>query len=569
MILSKSIWTLRLTTSAQRSVARNQKRCRAFVRRLDKNNEVYYTIANKRPPKSPDAIPVRDDFFEMPDLLLDLDAEESPFVRQVDESDERRLKRKWDVHPRRTQAQKQLEELRQQIAESRRKADEILSNPENIWRLNSHDVLSAALRCQPTAIDGVEVPAPTSGSSSTPERSISRQDPAFLETLCRENGIPPHALQDDQVLLEWMILRYKSLHRSITNRSEPPSSPSELTAALKDQTSITGIRRLVFHSLSSEGAAKTYFLNRKHPGNDSTITEEHVPRAIRNACFQVLDQHPDKAAAHQEILGFLGNLGARLSLDGIALPPALIGLALRLSASAGIIQATSEWLHRGFEIRTWEKRASSSNDVGGALKAFTQHLSGQGIGGLYTVHDRRMLLQLLTGIDEHHSLSSESFRSLSLFHLGEQSKVPTAQAYGMYKSYITLLGHLGALRTIWKEWHVSRSIVTRFLNPKDAGERLEHLYEASLQVALRVAASQQLETSCPPDMELGECVAMDYHSIGPQDGGFKVKDGRGTAGLSTTVTDESSLDLPSFDLPLDEWMTEIEGISRQRLSSSH
>ncbi|KAL7817072.1 hypothetical protein V8C26DRAFT_399202 [Trichoderma gracile] len=563
MIPSRCIWTLRLTISAHRSVARNQKRCRAFVRRLDKNNEVYYTIANKRPPKAPDAIPVRDDFFEMPDLLLDLDAEESPFVRQADEADERRLERKWDVNPRRAHAQKQLEELREQIAESRRKADEILSNPANIWRLNSHDVVSAALRCQPTAIDGIEFPTPSSGSSSTPENSISRQDPAFLETLCRENGIPPHALQDDQVLCEWMILRYKSLHRTIINRSEQPLTPSELTAALKDQTSITGIRRLVFQSLSPEGAAKTYFLNRKDPSNASTITEEHVPRAIRNACFQILDQHPDKAAAHLEILGFLGNLAARLSLDKIALPPALIGLALRLSTSAGIVQAASEWLHRGFEIRTWEKRASSSNDVGGALKAFTQQLSGQGNGGLYTLHDRQLLLQLLTGIDEHHSLSSESFRSLSLFHLGEQSKVPTAQAYGMYKSYITLLGHLGALRTIWKEWHVSRPIVTRFLNPRDASERLAHLYEESLQIARRVAASQPPETSCPPDMELGECVALDYHSIGLQDVDTVLADGRATTG-SSTVTDESSLDLPSFDLPLDEWMMRIEGISRQR-----
>ncbi|TFB05338.1 hypothetical protein CCMA1212_002786 [Trichoderma ghanense] len=566
MIPSRCVWASRLTTSAHRSVARNQKRSRTFVRRLDKNNEVYYTIANKRPPKSPDAIPERDDFFEMPDLLLDLDAEESPFVRQADEADERRLERKWDVNPKRVYAQKQLEELREQMAESRRKADDILSNPANIWRLNSHDVLSAALRCQPTATDGADLPGTMSELSSAPGKLASRQDPGFLETLCRENGIPPHALQDDQVLLEWMMLRYKNLHRTITNRSEQPLSPSELTAALKDQTSITGIRRLVFHSLSSEGAAKTYFLNRKDPSNESTITEEHVPRALRNACFQVLDQHPDKAAAHLETLGFLGNLAARLSSDGIALPPALIGLALRLSASAGIIQAASEWLHRGFEIRTWEKRAASSNDVEGALKMFTQHLSGQGRGGLYTVHDRQMLLQLLTGIDEHHSLSSESFRSLPLFHLGEQSRVSTSQAYDMYKYYITLLGHLGALRTIWKEWHVSRSMVSRFLNPKESGQRLARLFEESLHIALRAVALQP-ETTCPPDMELGECIALDYHSIGSQEADSGMVDGRGMAEPRTT-TGGSSLELPPFDLPLDEWMMKLE-INRQRPSSSH
>ncbi|PTB79431.1 hypothetical protein M440DRAFT_1398705 [Trichoderma longibrachiatum ATCC 18648] len=562
MIPSRCAWTLRLTTPAHRSVARNQKRSRTFVRRLDRNNEVYYTIANKRPPKSPDALPVRDDFFEMPDLLLDLDAEESPFVRQADEADERRWERKWDVNPRRTQAQKQLEGLREQLAESRRKADEILSNPANVWRLSSHDVLSAALRCQPGTVNDADLTAAVSELSSPPETLASRQDPGFLETLCRENGIPLHALQDDQVLLEWMILRYKSLQRTIINRSEQPPSPLELTAALKDQKSITGVRRLVFQTLGSEGAAKTYFLNRKKPTQESTITDDHVPRALRNALFRVLDQHPDKAAAHLEILGFLGNLAARLSLDNIALPPALIGLALRLSASAGIVQAASDWLHRGFEIRTWERRAASSNDVEEALNAFTEHMSGQGSGGLYTTHDRQMLLQLLTGIDEHHSLSSESFRSLSLFHLDDQSPISTAQAYGLYARYITLLGHLGALRTLWKEWHASRPIVTPFLNPRHASERLVSLYEGSLRIALRVAASQP-ETSCPPDMELGECVALDYHSIGLQDAGSGIVDEGATTELDA-FTNESPLDLPSFDLPLDEWMMKVEGFILQR-----
>ncbi|KAL6867897.1 hypothetical protein J3F83DRAFT_738423 [Trichoderma novae-zelandiae] len=564
MIPSRCAWTLRLTSSAHRSVARNQKRSRAFVRRLDKNNEVYYTIANKRPPQSPDAIPVRDDFFEMPDLLLDLDAEESPFVRQADEADERRLERKWDANPRRTQAQKQLEELRGQIAESRRKADDILSNPASIWRLSSHDVLSAALRCQPITVDSVDLPATTAELPSTPGGLASRQDPGFIEMLCRENGIPPHALQDDQVLLEWMMLRHKNLERSITNRSEQPLSPSELIDALKKQTSITGVRRLVFHSLSSEGTAETYFPKRKDVswGPNST---PNVSRGIRNACLKVLREHPEKAAAHLEILGFIGNLAARLFSDRVALPPTLAGLALRLSAAAGITGAASEWLHRGFKTRTWIRHAASADDIAEALRLFTRHLSNQGDGGLYPVHDRQLLLQLLTGIDEHHTLSSESFRSLPLFYLGEQSRVSTDRAYGMYESYISLLGHLGALRTIWKEWHVSRPIVTRFLDPNDGAQRLTRLYEASLQMALEVAVLQP-ETTCPPDMELGECVALDYHSIGTQNADPGNTYGGGTAGLRVS-TDGGFRGLPSFDLPLDEWMMKLEeAVGRPPLS---
>ncbi|PNP50926.1 hypothetical protein THARTR1_08547 [Trichoderma harzianum] len=560
MIRSRWPWTLRLTSSAYQSVARNQKRCKAFVRRLDKNNEVYYTISNKRPPKSPDAIPVRDDFFEMPDLLLDLDADGSRFVRPADEADEECLERKWDVNPKRLNVQHQLKQLRDQIEESRRKADDILSNPANIWRLNSHDVLSAALRCPPGTVNQLDISTTSSEAPPTLNRLASRQDPRFLETLCRENGIPPHALLDDQVLLEWMLLRYKSLKRSITNRSEQPLSPSELASALQSSTSITGIRRLVFHALISGEAANVYFPKTKGANDDSQNTP-NVAQEIRNACLNVLDEHPEKAVVHLEILGFIGNLAARRSSHGAVIPPTLTGLALRLSSAAGLTGATSEWLHRGFVNRTWEHHTASSNDVAETLTTFAQHLRTPGEGGLYAVHDRQLLLQLLTGIDENHMLSSDSLRSLPLLYLGEQSQVPTDRAYEMYESYMTLLGRLGAVRTIWKEWHVSRPIVTRFLKPNDGIQRLKHLYETSLLSALRVAAP--LETRCPPDMELGECIAQDYHSIAAQDTSSWHADATETT-RSSKSTNASSSGLPSFDLPLDEWIAKLDESGRQR-----
>ncbi|KAL7946292.1 hypothetical protein V8C42DRAFT_320171 [Trichoderma barbatum] len=564
MISSRWPWTLRLTSSAHQSVAHNQKRCKAFVRRIDKNNEVYYTIANKRPPKAPDSIPVRDDFFEMPDLLLDLDDERSRFVRLADEADEARLERKWDVNPKRLNVQLQLEQLREQIAESRRKADDILSNPANIWRLSSHDILSAALRCSPTTIDVADLATTSSETPTTLGRLSLRQDPSLLETLCRENGIPPHAAQNDQVLLEWLLLRYKSLKRSMTNRSEEPLSPSELADGLQSQTTITGIRRLVFHSLSSGEIASVYFPKIQEAGNGSTSTP-NVAQEIRNACLNVLNQHPERAAVNLEILGFIGNLVARLSFLGAAVPPTLIGLALQLSAAAGITGATSEWLHSGFANGTWEKHVVSSEDIAETLRILAQHLGNPGEGGSYAVHDRQSLLQLLTGIDEHHSLSSDSLRSLPLFYLGEQSQVPTDQAYSMYESYITLLGHLGAVRTIWKEWHVSRLIVTRFLKPNHGKQRLAHLYESSLLSALRVAAP--LDTRCPPDMELGECIAQDYHAIAAQDTDSWPLHGAETAGSSKS-TGSGSSGLPSFDLPLDEWIAKLSEPNFQKPRSA-
>ncbi|KAK1245048.1 hypothetical protein MKX08_004677 [Trichoderma sp. CBMAI-0020] len=552
MISSRSPWGLRLATSSHRFAAHNQRRSKTFVRRIDKNNEVYYTIRNKRPPKSPDSIPVRDDFFEMPDLLLDLDAEDSRFVRPVDEADDLRLERKWDVNLKRLAVQDQLKELQAQISESRRKADDILSNPANIWRLSPHDVLSAALRGTPAVVDEVCSPTVTPEPPCGSKEFVSGQDFRLIETLCRENGIPSHALQDDRVLMEWMWLRHKNLQRSMENRSEEPLSPAQLSDALKDQTSILGIRRLVFHCLTSTKVAKTYFLIQRGTNNGPNVSHE-----IRNACLRVLDQHPEKGATHLEILSFIGNLAARLyGHHG----PALTGLALRLSAEAGVVGAISEWLRRGFADNTWERYRASSDDVAESLKTFNQQLSS----GLYTVHDRQLLFQLLTGI-EHDSLSNDSFRSLPLFYLGEKSKVSTDEAYGMYESYIMLLGHLGAVRTLWKEWYASRPIVERFLKPDGSAQRLESLYEASLRKALYVAAPMDAQRF--PDMELNECVALDYHSIGAQESTSWFASGEETARPNES-NGSASPKLPSFNLPLDEWTARIDHIIRQNPLSS-
>ncbi|KAM0478680.1 hypothetical protein ACHAPX_005271 [Trichoderma viride] len=549
MISSRSPWGLRLASSSHRFAAHNQRRSKTFVRRIDKNNEVYYTIRNKRPPKSPDSIPVRDDFFEMPDLLLDLDAEDSRFVRPVDEADDLRLERKWDVNPKRLAVQDQLKELQAQISESRRKADDILSNPTNIWRLSPQDILSAALRGTAAVVDEVRSPTitMTPEPSGSPKELTSEQESGLIEALCRENGIPSHALQDDRVLMEWMWLRYKNLQRSTENRSEEPLSPAQLSDALKDQTSILGIRRLVFHCLRSTEVAKTYFLKQMGANNGPNVSHE-----IRNACLRVLAQHPEKGATHLEILGFIGNLAARLyGHHG----PALTGLALRLSAEAGVVGAISEWLRRGFADHTWERSRVSSDDVAETLETLTRQLSS----GLYAVHDRQLLFQLLTGI-EHDSLSDDSFRALLLFYLGEQSKVSTDEAYGMYESYIMLLGHLGATRTLWKEWYASRPIVERFLKPDGSAQRLESLYEASLRSALGVAAPMDAQGF--PDMELNECVALDYHSIGAQESASWFASGAETGRLNES-NGSASPELPSFNLPLDEWTGRIDHIIRQ------
>ncbi|PNY27916.1 Uncharacterized protein TCAP_02162 [Tolypocladium capitatum] len=520
--------------NAELCAGAHQRRFKTFVRRVDKKDEVYYTLARKGSSPDPDS-PVQHDFFEMPDLLLDLDAVGTKNVRSFEDDDEQRMKGKWAVVPKRTAVRARLKQFEEQVYESRRRAHAMLSQPTNIWRITPHDILSAALRGASGESQA------TQASNETPGL---QKEPDILKQLRIENGIPPHATEEDEQLLRWMMLRRKSLEQPMQKRESAAPTPLQLAEALGQQTCITGVRRLVFQCL----AAGTSIASFKSPPG----SKPDLPLAIREACERVLRQDGGDGASVDGTLTFIGNLSERLSRLNASVGAPLCGLGLKLSAGTGLLETTSEWLYRGHDANLWSSDAEASKDVLSTLGSLRSTLSNAQQAGLHDVHSRQLLFQLLTGIDENDAISPDSFRALVTLHLEDDSHVPAQRASEMYESYILLLGQLGATRMLWKEWRLSAPQARKRLD-----DRIVAMFgEAARRSALVMAASDGETRS---DLNLDECATRDYHAIEMQDVGTW----RHAAGASKEEVEIGDV-ASALDLPLEGWKRRVERLPERR-----
>ncbi|KND95152.1 hypothetical protein TOPH_00568 [Tolypocladium ophioglossoides CBS 100239] len=523
--------------NAELCAGSHQRRFKTFVRRVDKNQEVYYTLARKGLSPDPNS-PVQYDFFEMPDLLLDLDAEGTRNVRSFEDDDERHMKGKWAVVPKRTAVRARLKQFEEQVYESRRRAHEILSQPTNIWRITSHDIVSAALRGA-----SVESQA-TQASNETPGL---QKEPDIFEKLRIENGIPPHATEEDEQLLRWMILRRKSLEQSRQKREEAAPTPLQLAEALEQQMSITGVRRLVFQCL----AAGTSIASFKSPSG----FKPGLPLTIREACERVLRQYPGDRTSILETLIFIGNLSERLSRLNTSAGAALCGLGLKLSSGTGLLETTSEWLYRGYDTNSWSNDVKASKDVLSTLSSLRSTLSNEQEPRLHQVHSRQLLFQLLTGIDENDAISPDSFRALATLHLNDDSHIPAQQAFEIYESYILLLGQLGATRMLWKEWRLSAPQARKRLN-----DRIVAIFGKAVRESAHVIAASNGETRS--DLNLDECATRDYHAIEMQ-AASTLRHAAGAPKEDLEIGDVAS----ALDLPLEGWMKQVARLQERRAST--
>ncbi|KMQ81684.1 hypothetical protein RF55_25554, partial [Lasius niger] len=177
------------------------QRPRTFIRKVDKYGTEYHVLAKRRALLQLHRDPNMEfDFFELPDLVMDLDAEGTKNVRPFDQEDERRYKAECAVSPERTAVKARLRQFEEQIRESRVKCRQILSQPTNIWRITAHDILSAALRGAPPESREIQ------GHQTTEGAGLPRTQ-RVLDKIRIENGIPPHATEEDCQLLHWMMLR--------------------------------------------------------------------------------------------------------------------------------------------------------------------------------------------------------------------------------------------------------------------------------------------------------------------------------------------------------------------------
>jgi hypothetical protein len=321
-----------------------------------------------------------------------------------------------------------------------------------------------------------------------------RRSPDIIKEVRSRSGIPPHVARDEKNLIRWMLVhREASLHtqnRDVRRSKRQPLHPDELAQALEAQESATSLRRLVFLSLTSV--------------KDKTFNGEWamVPVAIRDACARVLS-HPDPDTRHQEILAFVNSLEQTLHKDASSGHWAWIStIRLRCLAELRMLDFTEQALEASTNalgtLSGTTRSLDIAEDIEATLHAWLSALDTS-VSDLRAGNTQRhqQLFRILTGAGD---------RSASLRSMLSETAIPCRdRRWRAWKPYLTLLGRLGATRTLWKEW---KGLARGF----GQHDELATHFLGALSTAAAMIGSKNLAPIA--NMDLAQCTAEDEKTVG-------------------------------------------------------
>ncbi|RDA83869.1 hypothetical protein CP532_1207 [Ophiocordyceps camponoti-leonardi (nom. inval.)] len=450
-----------------------------LIRHVDAYGMPYWTRRRKR--MLPDGADTPVEYFKVSGLLLDLDAEEAKTVRPFRAADELQMRDEWKARSERAAAGAQAKQIRDQIDKWRLSLHKTSLPIPTVWRITPHDVMSAAL-----------LGSPASGGPGIGEGSR-------LKSLCEANGIPQQALADDRQLMRWLLLRRRSSDRQ--GSTEAVLQPRHLASSLKSQESVRDIRFLVSLSLNRQNQIGSFD---KVQARRSAITS-----LTRQACDRAAVRAGECPSTVLETLTFLGNLHE--SRGSIGSP--LLGLALKLSAQAGELEALSDWLKRFYEARAWNDR-KTGKDVQATLDSLVRLLAESGD---VPVVERQLLMRLLAGIEEGGQMAPESVRGVLMTYLEGRSESRPFGVYTMYGTYLELLGRLGAGRLLWREWRESAPLAKGMMSTEKEEKKKvwsEKMVDSSFAKAVcQLSTARLTGGERRGERGLEQCAWLDYEAM--------------------------------------------------------
>lgn len=470
---------------------------RTFVHHQEPTGQVWYTIKSKlqriKRPENPK-------FFEMPDLVIDLDAEDQKGIREFNLQDENIARKRWGVNHKREAMETFVSRLESDAAHLRQSWADILAQPSNPWRITPHDLISVAL-------GGV-----TSGTLATNLRGIGpADDPAYLHFLCEMNGIPEYAIADDKSVLEWMLIRKEAMEQIVSQQSGQLPSATDFFEALQVASSLLELRRVIatcsLGSLGNEHNAITAF------GQDGNIAVA-IEDAIRRLLNAAEPESPEMENAIRQAMTIVGNAEINLQDQNPRVSALLWAFGSQLAKSHSLV-ATIESIRRCLQAEHEHAVPEVSNivaDMIDGLASTLEDLYQRDPAHIYHMTEAPALLGILIGnpnIEDHERTYSVRSFVLDSRHLSLDLRL------NLYKSYIALLGRLGAVRVLWLE-HQHRFQVMKGL---DVEYRDLSSAEAEISQAILAAASTApaLETiqdyTHRRNITLGQCAIADYEDF--------------------------------------------------------
>lgn len=320
---------------------------RSFVR-YNKDGQLLYMIAKKEQGKDLPRQPKPEELFQISNLVLDLDAEGIEGVREFAPEDHERLEEAYALSDRRKAVRDTLAKFDAQIKESREAALETVLNSATPWRITGHDLLSLAFRGSMVRIgsqlsksehrnpgyfplsaitqshmggyhpDQTRLPQSKKRFGLDTEltetqnllgQSAPGRKANFINQVCSYNGIPPHAMADEKLLLRWLMLRRNNIKYTKRERNEPPPTPVEIAVALRKQKSIGGVRRLVFLCFDAGVDFSAFHFHVRGSKKPTNLALE-----IRGACTRIL-RETTGVSRYYEALTFVNNLQQRYQLN--------------------------------------------------------------------------------------------------------------------------------------------------------------------------------------------------------------------------------------------------------------
>lgn len=354
--------------------------------------------------------------FDLPEIVLDLDAEESPHVRPFNEEDAVQQRAKWGYDPIIPEVEQRVAELQRSIKQDGDKMRYIQAARHHHYKISDLDVLSVALL-------GGNATASSPVDGETVDDRIDRRN-VFLKGRDRAmhaNGIPQRIQAGDANTIVHFLLHRQRL-ASISPEAASASTGTFEDAVKKCKT-LWALQRVCSHSLSSGHEAI------------SPTSMDHIARWLSNH-KPVMPKPYD-----QDALKFVNNLTMRQLSANADLSPSLSLVGLVLAANLGLLPAIIQYLHiclsQGFIGKSQDKPETLSAIGEGILKGLEQ---GQGSAR----GTRPELFTLLTG----RTLAGSTVQP-ALFGSSLSSSEEDPHTHHIY---VQLLGQLGAYRLLWHSW---------------------------------------------------------------------------------------------------------------------
>lgn len=370
--------------------------------------------------------------YEIPYVVLDLDAEDNPRVRSYTDQDEKDQTARWSHNPKVDALSDRLHIFRHEL----RQSDKLWKAPLGPFdqrRLSDRDLLSVAFlgassrgKDAPTGSHNLDTPVDQGSLGNTTE-------------LLASNGIPQRILEDDIKTVNFMF-HWQELHEpQLANNEDIGKLKSELS-----RLSLHQLRRVAAQLLQTDAGSRLL-----------SLCGDEVYFSLVDAGQQRHGLQLRVGNDPTEVLVFLNNIAISLGARNIGVPASLRGLGLRLSSKLFYLPAMANFLRPSPQGgQDGELGSVDASAIHETLHSILGHMHSQQavpFGGSF--QRRSEIFNLLTG----RSISSGTMKPSIRAMISASNDFREA-----YKSYILLLGEVGAVRSIWHEWHNS----TGFKSPK-------------------------------------------------------------------------------------------------------